>query len=261
MKCSEIIKILQDLSPQMYAMDWDNVGLLVGHKNQEIDKILIALDATEAVVDAAVEQGVDMIVTHHPMLFRSIKRVNDETAIGRKILKLAENHIAYFAMHTNFDIKGSMADLAAERIGLKDAEVLEVTYENGDEVEGIGRIGNYDQPISIAQLAECVKKEFHMDKVMLYGEPECLVQRIAISPGSGRSMVKEALRKQADVLVTGDFGHHEGLDAVEDGLQIIDATHYGLEYIFIEFIEQYLTEKTDGVSFVPYATGCPCKFL
>ena len=74
-------------------------------------------------------------------------------------------------------------------------------------------------------------------------------------------MVKEALRKHADVLITGDFGHHEGLDAVEDGLQIIDATHYGLEHIFIEFMEKYLTDKTTGVSLVPFATGCPCKFL
>lgn len=261
MKCYEIMQILQELSPQMYAMDWDNVGLLVGRKDQEVNKIMIALDATEEVVDKAVEQGVDMIVTHHPMLFRSIKQVTDGTAIGRKILKLAENHIAYFAMHTNFDIKGSMAELAADRIGLIDAEVLEVTYENDGTVEGIGRIGNYEGAISVAELAERVKKEFHMDTVMLYGDSESMVQRIAISPGSGRSMVKEALRKDADVLITGDFGHHEGLDAVEDGLQIIDATHYGLEHIFIEFIENYLAKRTVGIELIPCATGCPCKFM
>lgn len=261
MKCYEIMQVLQALSPQMYAMDWDNVGLLVGRKDQDVNKIMIALDATEEVVNKAVEQGVDMIVTHHPMLFRSIKQVTDETAIGRKILKLAENHIAYFAMHTNFDIKGSMAELAAKRIGLIDADVLEVTYENDGIVEGIGRIGDYEKAISIVELAEKVKKEFQMETVMLYGDTDSQVKRIAISPGSGKSMMKEALRQKADVLITGDFGHHEGLDAVEDGLQIIDATHYGLEYIFIEFIEEYLRENAANLELISCATGCPCKFL
>jgi putative NIF3 family GTP cyclohydrolase 1 type 2 len=89
MKCYEIMECLENLSPKAYALDWDNVGLLVGRKDKRVKKIMIALDATDHVVDLAVDEGMDMLITHHPMIFSKIKRVTDDDVVGRKILKLA----------------------------------------------------------------------------------------------------------------------------------------------------------------------------
>ena len=113
MKCKEIVKILEQLSPGKYACEWDNVGLLVGRKDKEIHRIMIALDASKDVVILAVKENVDMLITHHPMIFSAIKQINEEQFIGEKVLSLAEKGICYYAMHTNFDSVGGMAELAA----------------------------------------------------------------------------------------------------------------------------------------------------
>ena len=101
--------LLERFAPKEYACSWDNVGLLIGRADQEIQRVIVALDATNAVVDRAVAEGADLIITHHPMIFSSMKRVNDDGFLGNKILKLVENRISVFAMHTNFDVIGMAA--------------------------------------------------------------------------------------------------------------------------------------------------------
>ena len=128
MKCSELIAKLEELSPPMYALDWDNTGLLVGGKQQEIHKVLLSVDVTDEVIDEAIAQGANMIIAHHPLIFRKLKRVIAEDLTGRKILRMVQHSIACYCMHTNFDIMG-MADEAADILGLNAAEVLEVTYQ------------------------------------------------------------------------------------------------------------------------------------
>ena len=113
MQCMDIINLLDKKAPREYALEWDHVGLLVGRRDREVRKLLLVLDVTESVIDEAISKGVDMIVSHHPMIFGKVDRVNDETVLGRKILKLIEHGICCYAMHTNFDILG-MADLSAD---------------------------------------------------------------------------------------------------------------------------------------------------
>lgn len=261
MKCRDIIELLQQLSPPEYACEWDNVGLLVGHEEQEIHSIMIALDPSVEVVEEAVKKNIDLLITHHPMIFCPIKQVTDSSPLGAKILALAENHIAYFAMHTNFDIKGSMADLAANRLHLHNTQPLEITTEKDKISEGIGRVGDWETEITLEEVVNCVKREFHLDTVMVYGDLQQSLQRVAISPGSGKSMIGEAIEKNAQVLITGDIGHHEGLDAMEAGLAIVDATHYGLEYIFIDFIKDFLRKQGVQIEIYTCHTGCPCQFV
>ena len=110
MECSEITALLEQEYGKEYACDWDNVGLLAGRRDKEVKKILLALDATDEVVECAVEGSYDMLITHHPMIFGSIKRVTDEDMVGRRLLSLIRNDISYYAMHTNYDTRG-MADL------------------------------------------------------------------------------------------------------------------------------------------------------
>ena len=104
MFCKEIMEKIEKSYPRAYAMDWDNVGLLVGRDDKEVKKIYVALDATDDVVDAAVEAGTDMLVTHHPLIFFGMKKINNLDFIGKRLLKLIQNDISYYAMHTNYDV-------------------------------------------------------------------------------------------------------------------------------------------------------------
>ena len=124
------------------ACSWDNPGLLAGRFEKEVKKIYLALDATEQVILAAAAAGADMLITHHPLIFKAVKKVNDGDFIGRRLVALLQADISYYAMHTNFDsAPGCMADMAAEKMGLTDTHVLEPEGEIDGVVYGIGKIG------------------------------------------------------------------------------------------------------------------------
>ena len=239
MTCGEIIEKLETLSPKNYAEDWDNIGLLAGRRDKDVETIYIALDATDEVIADAVRAGADMLLTHHPMIFKPLKRVSGEHFIGDKILTLAESGMCYYAMHTNFDVKG-MADLSAAMLGLEEPEVLDVVKVCDGREEGIGRVGALMEPLALKRCADFVKAMFSLSHVKVFGDPERVIRRAAVSPGSGRSEIGNAIAHGADVLITGDIDHHDGIDAVAKGLCIIDAGHYGLEHIFIRYMKEYL---------------------
>ncbi len=260
MKLCDLMELLEAFAPNRYACSWDNVGLLVGRRNQDIQKVIVALDATNEVVARAIEEGADLIVTHHPMIFSNMKRVNDDNFLGTKIMDLIENHIAEYAMHTNFDVIG-MADLAGRILGFpEDAAVFEVTACEDGKEEGIGRMAELSQEMSLQECAEYVKEALKLDNVLLFGDETKKVKKVVISPGSGRSMFELAAAQGADVLITGDIGHHEGLDAMDMGLSIIDAGHYGTEYIFIDYVTEFLQKETD-LTVIPVKSGSPYKVI
>ncbi len=242
MLCSEIIQVIEATYPRNAALDFDNVGLLAGRSEKEVERVYLALDATDAVIDRAIEYGADMLITHHPLIFSPVKKVTDEEFIGRRVVKLIQNDISYYAMHTNYDVLG-MASLAEKILDIRDAQVLEVTCDSEGKPEGIGRVGNLEKPMTLEECSVYVKHKLNLGSLKVFGDMSRTVRRIAVSPGSGKSMIGPALEKKADVLVTGDIGHHEGLDAVEQGLCIIDAGHYGTEYIFIDDMKHFLENK------------------
>ena len=243
MNCKDVICQLEKRWNSSYAMNWDNVGLLVGREEKEVKKLFVALDITEANLEQAYAFGADMIITHHPLLFSPVKKITTGDFIGRRLISMIQKDVCYYAMHTNFDVKG-MAQLNQECLGLKNAEVLEVTVveeEDGDmHQEGIGRIGNLPKSMALTDFAAEVKQRFQIPDVRVYGDCEKEIARVAVSSGSGKSMVKEALKKRVDVLVTGDFDYHTGIDAAAQGMAIIDAGHYGTEYVFIDYMKKEL---------------------
>lgn len=253
MKCSEIIEKLNVLAPEGCACDWDNPGLLAGRSDKEVKKIYIALDATDQVVDDAIASGADMLLTHHPLIFKAVKKVNDQNFITRRLIKLIQADISYYAMHTNFDgAPGCMADLAAQRMKLTDCVPLEVLGEmerEGKNVSyGIGKIGLRREAVTVRELGKQVKEVFDLPFVVVYGE-ELLdrpVTKIAVCPGSGGSEIEGALACGCQVLVTGDISHHQGIDAAARKMAVIDAGHYGLEHIFISYMDSFLKEHLDG---------------
>ncbi|HJB00250.1 MAG TPA: Nif3-like dinuclear metal center hexameric protein [Candidatus Mediterraneibacter merdavium] len=242
MLCKEIIQVIEAAYPREAALDFDNVGLLAGRSEKEVNRVYIALDATDAVIDCAVRAGADMLITHHPLIFSPLKKVTDENFISRRIVKLIQNDISYYAMHTNYDVLG-MAELSEKILGIRDTEVLDITRENGGIPEGIGRIGSLEQPVTLEECCVYIKHKLNLGSLKVFGDMDAKVSRLAISPGSGKSVIGAAIAKGADVLVTGDIGHHEGLDAVEQGLSVIDAGHYGTEYIFIDDMKRFLEDK------------------
>ena len=238
MKCSEICALIEQEYGTEYACDWDNVGLLAGRSTKEVKKILLSLDATDEVVRMAAEGGYDMLITHHPMLFSAIKRVTDQDMNGRRLLELIRNDISYYAMHTNYDTRG-MADLAARLMGLTECAVLEEVKDG----EGIGRVGKLPHPMTLRECGEQVKVAYGIPNVRLFGDPDTQVEKAAICTGSGKSMISDVLAKGAQVYITGDIDHHTGIDAVAQGLTIVDVGHYGTEYIFMKAMENVLKEQ------------------
>ncbi|MDO5156159.1 MAG: Nif3-like dinuclear metal center hexameric protein [Eubacteriales bacterium] len=269
MVCEQVMQILDALSPKKYACEWDNVGLLVGRPQKEVKRIMVALDATKEVVEEAVANGIDMLITHHPMIFSAMKQVSEGQFTQEKVLTLAEHGICYYAMHTNFDAVGGMADLAAgeQYLNLTDVSPIEPCNEICEqEGVGMGRYGKLPKPMKASEVAEYVKQKFHLPFVMLYQDKkqaEKVYERIAVMPGSGKSVMKQVLGNGYDLLLTGDYGHHEGIDAMDMGLTVIDATHYGLEYIFIDFVCAYLQEqcKEEDVVVSKSQTGAPVTVL
>lgn len=234
-KCQDVIEKIEERYPRIYACDWDNVGLLAGDREQEVSAVYIALDATDTVIEKALKAGADLLLTHHPMIFGSIKSVTTDDYVGERLIRLIRGNVSYYAMHTNYDVMG-MAELAASYLDLKDTFVLEEVFDG----EGIGRVGSLPEAMTLKECAQLVKERFHLPNVKIFGDLNKIVRIAALSPGAGKSMAKPALLSGADVLITGDIDHHTGIDMEDCGMAIIDAGHYGIEHIFIQDMEQFL---------------------
>ena len=281
---SMITEKLEQLAPKAAACDWDNPGLLVGRSDREVSRIYVALDATCTVVDAAIDAGCDLIVTHHPIIFRSVKSINDKSALGLKLLDLIRNDVSVFSMHTNFDsCPGGMADIVCEALGLRKTGLMEPTgflpkdTQNGaaeglqlrvveterdvnPDAYGIGFTAELPELLSAAELAARVKACFGLPFVQYYdaGMP---IRRIACCPGSGRGELKEVLSLGVDAFLSGDMGHHEGLDLCEEGISLLDAGHYGLEHIFVHYIAEFLRAEFPEAEIIEEELHFPAQIV
>ena len=241
MKVKELTCWLSSQYPPSVAEDSDNVGLLVGDDTKEENHVFLALDLTEDTLSQAVEAGADMIITHHPMIFSGIKKINNHSFTGRKILTLIQKGIVYYAMHTNYDVLG-MADLSADYTKMHNTTVLSVTEERNGEVQGFGRVGDLPEEMTLRAYAQLIKKSLKLNDVKVYGDLDAKVKRAAVCTGSGKSMIKDVIKAGADVYVTGDIDHHTGIDTVAQGLALIDAGHYGTEYVFMDAMKKELEQ-------------------
>lgn len=281
---SMITEKLEQLAPKAAACDWDNPGLLVGRSDREVSRIYVALDASCAVVDAAIDAGCDLIVTHHPIIFRGLKSINDQSALGLKLLDLIRNDVSVFSMHTNFDsCPGGMADIVCAALGLRKTGLMEPTgflpkdTQNGaaeglqlrvvetegdvnPDAYGIGFTAELPELLSAAELAARVKACFGLPFVQYYdaGMP---IRRIACCPGSGRGELKEVLRLGVDAFLSGDMGHHEGLDLCEEGISLLDAGHYGLEHIFVHYIAEFLRAQFPEAEIIEEELHFPAQIV
>ena len=260
MKCKELIGKIEAVYPKTVALERDHVGLLCGRSEKEICKVFVALDATEAVIQEAIKTGADMLITHHPMFRQGVETITDLDYTGRRLLKLIQHDICYYAIHTNYDVL-TLSEIVGNLLGLQNQVVLWDTLEQEEKAYGIGRIGELSKPCSISSCCDLVKEKFGLAKVRVIGDLNQVVSKVAISPGSGRSTIPYALAKRVDLLITGDIGHHDGLDAIDQGLAIIDAGHYGTEYLFMKDMQSFLLEQNSTLDVITETINHPFQIV
>lgn len=237
MKVYDIITKIEDFAPQSLACSWDNPGFLCGDKNREVNKILLALDVDLETVYEAIEVGADMIVSHHPIFFSGLKRIDFSTPEGRMVELLIKNDIAVFAAHTNMDAaKDGINDRLAEIFELSEVKVLEPI----DEGVGIGRFGVLKEEISAEDFCNTVKEKLNTPFVRLTGNGS--IKKLAICSGSGGEYFSYAKENGCDALLTGDVKYHTAIEAKESGIAVIDAGHFPTENIVCSIFEEILSD-------------------
>ncbi|MGE4214401.1 MAG: Nif3-like dinuclear metal center hexameric protein [Anaerotignaceae bacterium] len=251
MKCSDLINHLEEFAPISLAESWDNPGLIVGDTQSDIKKILVALDATEEVIDEAIAIGADIIITHHPMLFSAVKKITNQTPTGVRLRKLIKNNIAHFAMHTNLDIAfGGTNDELARISGLKEIEILRESCEQNGQTNGLGRVGNLEKETTFGDFARIIKNELKLNSLRVVGDTKKIIRRVGLCTGSGFEFMQDAVRKGADVFITADLRYHESQKALDEGICVIDVTHYASENIIVPVICKYLNGLESGMEVI-----------
>ena len=255
MKVREIYKCLNQIAPFEYQEEWDNSGLLVGDMDADVERILVTLDVTDEVVEQAVQAKADLIVSHHPLIFSPITKINTEDFITARILKMANNKINYIAMHTNMDATG-LSDVANEVLKIKKERAIEVNINQNDPKIGMGSMGKFtndnekEVDIMLREAVIRTKEGFGLNIVKVYGDLDSIISRVAVCTGAGKSMIEECIKEKCDLLITGDMTYHAALDAVSRGLNIIDASHYGTEIIFVDLLRAFFEMNFEGMTVI-----------
>ncbi|MDO4744359.1 MAG: Nif3-like dinuclear metal center hexameric protein [Clostridia bacterium] len=246
-RLSKIMEELEVLAPSSLKCPWDNVGLLVGDESQKISRVFVCLDITSQNVKAAVEFGADLIISHHPLILEPVKNITEATVTGSIIRTLIKNNISAFCMHTSFDIaEGGMNDVLAQRLGLENIRKFtpdECIGENGEPLDGIGRIGSLERPMTMGDFAAFVKDALGTSALKYVGNLAEPVQTVALCSGSGGSEMYAAYHSGADVYVTADLKHDHGRIAEEIGLNMIDAGHFETENIICDFLVDFFRHR------------------
>ncbi len=224
---SDVVKILEELVPPKLAEDWDNVGLMLGRMDHPVKRIMFALDFTAEVLEQAIKKNIDLIITHHPAIFKKLTAIRDDEWQSDLLISAAERGIAVYSAHTNLDCVGTGVNhVLARRLLLEDVDVL-------DDSNGLGRIGIFPTAMSLEEFAALVKKRLKADYVVI-GNAGKKVHRVAVCGGAGSDLIDLALAKGADTLVTGDVKYHSAQRAVFSGLNIVDAGHQSTELPVLE---------------------------
>ncbi len=247
---SDFITLLRSVVPEALQEEWDNCGIQIDLRDREIKKVLAALEISEAVIEEAAEWGADMIVTHHPLIFRPLKCVSSDRPVGSHIISLIEKGISVYSLHTSFDkIEGGNNDSLAEKLGMRDRGRMD-----GDDLTRTGRI----EPVPLAKLAAGLGAE-----VRYAGDPDMIVSAVGICCGAGCDYLEKAFDAGLDVFISGDAGYHEARLAEELGIGLIDMGHFASERDFPgTFITMMRKNGCEGIEFAESeALSSPFKYI
>jgi dinuclear metal center YbgI/SA1388 family protein len=233
----EIVRFLEAFAPKSLAEDWDNVGLLVGDADAEIRRIVTCLTVAPPVVKEAVAGEADLIVSHHPCPFNSLKRITADTTTGRMLLDLIRSGIAVYSPHTAFDsAKTGINQLLAEGLELREIGPL----IEGEEGGGSGRIGRLSPPVSLGHILARVKAFLEIETAAYVGPLDLPVERVATACGAADSFLDEAVAAGCQCMVTGESRFHTCLEAEAQGVGLIMPGHFASERFAVEYLAEEL---------------------
>ena len=241
----EIEQALYEMAPRELAFGWDNVGQLLGDPNRKVEKILVALDITEAVADEALEKGCQLIVAHHPVMnckWLPVQTVRTDTPQGHLLLKLLLNNVDAICMHTNLDAAdGGVNDCLAKALQLEEPAPL------GREEEKLCRMGSLKEPMHLEEFVKFVSRSLGCNGVRYAGAGK-QVCRVAVGGGSCGNSQDAVIAAGCDTFVTSDLGYHDFLDAAGKGINLIDAGHFPTEDVVCKEVISYLTARFPELS-------------
>lgn len=245
----DVADFLEAWAPLSSAQSYDNVGLQVGNPSSTVRRGLIALDMVPGILEEARGADVDLIVTHHPLLFHPLRSVTPLTFSGGLAYGLASSGIALYSVHTNLDAApGGVSFALGRQLGLRDMDFLE---RDVSEETGLGVIGRLDQPETLADFLDRVAHRLHVGSVRFAGDLTAIVERVAACGGAGKDLADRALRAGADVYVTSDVPYHAFFGVLDgDGrprMAFVDAGHYETEVVTESLLEEELSERFPSV--------------
>ena len=241
---------MEVLAPSFLKESYDNVGLMVGTEEKKVKKILLALDCTKEVIEEAKENDVDLIITHHPLIFRKPSRIISEDLQGWKIIELIKNDISLYSSHTNLDaVKGGINEELVKALGFKNSKLIEKNNIKGYEEAGIGRIVELKEKILVEDIINLIKEKLGVKnlRAVIAGKE---IKKIALINGSGQDFFSKALALGADCIITGDTTYHFALDYKEMGVTIIDAGHFSTEWSIFLKVMKKVEELFKEVEFI-----------
>lgn len=246
MNIKEVVTTLESFAPLPLQESYDNAGLQVGLTATEVSGVLLCLDVTEKVIDEAVAKGCNLIVAHHPLLFRGLKQIGDATQPERCVTKALKKDIAIYAMHTNLDnAEGGVNYEIAYRLGMEDVRFLLPNAQGG----GSGVIGALPVEMNTRTFLQSVKKEFGVECLMHNELLRRPIRTVALCGGAGDFLLQEAVNQQADAFLTGEMHYHTYM-GMEQTIQIAVAGHYQTEQYTKDLIAKTLREQCEGLHIV-----------
>jgi len=227
---TEIIKCLNEVAPFALAEPWDNVGLLVGNQNREVESVLVGLDPTLGLLEEAIATGADTVITHHPAIFKPIPSIDTSEPAGMFLEKALNSHITVFACHTNFDsVAPGVNDMLANLLGLENVSPLIPNEPQPANGAGMGRIGHYPKPLERTDFINKILTILELSSVQIAGSLPKTISTVALCGGSGSDFAETARNCGADLYLSAEIKHNIARWAEEANFCVIDGTHYATE--------------------------------
>ncbi|WP_040194986.1 Nif3-like dinuclear metal center hexameric protein [Clostridium culturomicium] len=245
MKIDKLIKIMETIAPPNLKESYDNVGLMVGDREADVAKILVALDCTLEVIEEAKALGADLILSHHPLLFRKPSTITTDTLLGRKIIELIKNDIALYSSHTNWDsVSAGINDEFVAYLGFGKGEIM--AKNPVEPTAGIGRMVNLDKEMTLSEVIETVKEKLDLNTIRFAGDLNKTIKSIAFVNGSGQDFMDMAAKRGADLIITGDTTYHFVSDYSEMGLCIMDVGHFNSEWPIVVNLSKQIKKQVES---------------
>ena len=238
-----VCEFLEQFAPLQLAEDWDNVGFLVGDPQRSVRRIMTCLTVTPASADEAVAEAADLIVTHHPMPFRPLKRLTTDSTPGRLLLRLIRADVAVFSPHTAFDSAAAgINQQLAEGLGLADLTPL-IAKPSASPILGAGRFGTFAHPVALGELAGRLKAFLGLGGLHVVGGADQSCRRVAVACGAAGEFLEPARQADCDTLVTGETTFHTCLEAEAHGIALLLPGHFASERFAVETLADQLAAR------------------